>query len=93
MRGVSADMVALIVGSQTPEVITSLAMDGKAVWSAAGTAVRKYIRGKEVSRYFNSPTMLVSLNKGFDILESVRGTCDILARIWLTTPRFVRRWG
>jgi U3 small nucleolar RNA-associated protein 21 len=35
-------------GSQTPEPITSLAMDGKAVWAASGTVVRKYLRGKEV---------------------------------------------
>jgi hypothetical protein len=35
-------------GSQTPEPITNLAMDGKAVWAASGTIVRKYLRGKEV---------------------------------------------
>ena len=35
-------------GSQAPEPITSLAMDGKAVWAASGTVVRKYLRGKEV---------------------------------------------
>lgn len=36
------------VGSQTLEPIVSLAMDGKAVWAATGTVVRKYLRGKEV---------------------------------------------
>lgn len=49
MRDVWADGVVSI-GSHTPEAITSLAMDGKAVWATAGTVVRKYIRGKEVCR-------------------------------------------
>lgn len=36
------------VGPDAPEQISSLAMDGDAVWAAAGPYVIKYIRGKEV---------------------------------------------
>lgn len=36
---------------------------------------------------------LSHLMEGLDRLESLRGTCDIIARLWLTAPRLVRRWG
>jgi hypothetical protein len=35
-------------GPDAPEQISSLAMDGDAVWAASGTHVIKYLRGKEV---------------------------------------------
>ncbi|KAI0086197.1 Utp21-domain-containing protein [Irpex rosettiformis] len=35
------------------EPITSLAMEGKAVWAAAGSEVIRYLRGKEVARLSN----------------------------------------
>ena len=64
-------------------------MDGKAVWAAAGTAVRKYIRGKEVRCSLTCGQCWSHQIKDLGILESVRGICDIFARLWLTTPRFV----
>lgn len=39
------------VGPDAPEQISSLAMDGDAVWVASGPHVIKYIRGKEVILY------------------------------------------
>lgn len=36
------------VGPDAPEHISSLAMDGDAVWAASGPHVIKYLRGKEV---------------------------------------------
>ncbi|KAG6908774.1 hypothetical protein DXG01_003386 [Tephrocybe rancida] len=41
------------MGPDAPEQISSLAMDGDAVWAAAGPYAIKYIRGKEVSRVEN----------------------------------------
>ena len=35
-------------GPDASEPITSMAMEGKAVWVAAGSDVIKYLRGKEV---------------------------------------------
>jgi hypothetical protein len=35
-------------GPDAPEQISCLAMDGDAVWAAAGPHVLKYLRGKEV---------------------------------------------
>ncbi|KAJ7087871.1 Utp21-domain-containing protein [Mycena epipterygia] len=46
-------MGLLFVGPDTPEQISSLAMDGDAVWAAAGPHVIKYLRGKEVLRGTN----------------------------------------
>ena len=37
------------VGPDAPEQISSLAMDGDAVWAASGPYVLKYHRGKEVN--------------------------------------------
>ncbi len=37
-------------GPDTADPISYLAMDGDAVWAAAGTSIIKYVRGKEVSR-------------------------------------------
>ena len=65
-------------------------MDGKAVWAATGTVVRKYLRGKEVCSLSRPVITSVSHRmKGLDGFESVRGTSDILAHLWLTTPGFV----
>lgn len=36
------------LGPDANEPITSLAMEGKAVWAASGTDAIKYLRGKEV---------------------------------------------
>ncbi|KAJ7273299.1 Utp21 specific WD40 associated putative domain-containing protein [Mycena rebaudengoi] len=46
-------MGLLFVGPDAPEQISCLAMDGDAVWAAAGPHVIKYIRGKEVLRATN----------------------------------------
>ncbi|KAG6885879.1 hypothetical protein C0993_008398 [Termitomyces sp. T159_Od127] len=46
-------MTLLFVGPDAPEQISSLAMDGDAVWAAAGPHALKYIRGKEVQRVMN----------------------------------------
>ncbi|KAG6865407.1 hypothetical protein C0991_002901 [Blastosporella zonata] len=46
-------MGLLFVGPDAPEQISSLAMDGDAVWAAAGPYALKYIRGKEVLRVEN----------------------------------------
>ncbi|KAJ7905685.1 Utp21 specific WD40 associated putative domain-containing protein [Mycena olivaceomarginata] len=46
-------MGLLFVGPDAPEQISSLAMDGDAVWAASGTHVIKYLRGKEVLRATN----------------------------------------
>ncbi|KAJ7685354.1 Utp21 specific WD40 associated putative domain-containing protein [Mycena polygramma] len=46
-------MGLLFVGPDAPEQISSLAMDGDAVWAASGPHVIKYIRGKEVLRATN----------------------------------------
>ena len=35
-------------------------MDGKAVWAATGTVVRKYLRGKEVHRSLGSEITPIS---------------------------------
>ncbi|KAH8106793.1 Utp21-domain-containing protein [Cristinia sonorae] len=40
----------LFVGPALPDDITSMAMDGNAVWVASGPNVVKYLRGKEVAR-------------------------------------------
>jgi hypothetical protein len=37
-----------IEGQDAPDAITSLAMDGNAVWASAGPHAIKYMRGKEV---------------------------------------------
>ncbi|KAF8077591.1 Utp21 specific WD40 associated putative domain-containing protein [Lyophyllum atratum] len=46
-------MGLLFVGPDAPEQISSLAMDGDAVWAAAGPHAIKYIRGKEILRVTN----------------------------------------
>ncbi|KAJ7172308.1 Utp21 specific WD40 associated putative domain-containing protein [Mycena filopes] len=46
-------MGLLFVGPDAPEQISSLAMDGDAVWAASGPHVIKYLRGKEVLRGTN----------------------------------------
>ncbi|KAJ7097769.1 Utp21 specific WD40 associated putative domain-containing protein [Mycena belliarum] len=46
-------MGLLFVGPDASEQISSLAMDGDAVWAAAGSHVIKYLRGKEVLRGTN----------------------------------------
>ncbi|PPQ86912.1 hypothetical protein CVT25_009798 [Psilocybe cyanescens] len=46
-------MGLLFVGPDAPEHISSMAMDGDAVWIASGAYAIKYIRGKEVSRVTN----------------------------------------
>ncbi|KIK59596.1 hypothetical protein GYMLUDRAFT_85896 [Collybiopsis luxurians FD-317 M1] len=48
-----AKMDLLFVGPEVGEPISSMAMDGDAVWIASGSDVVKYIRGKEVSRLVN----------------------------------------
>lgn len=37
-----------MLGPDTAEPISAMAMDGDAVWAAAGPRVLKYVRGKEV---------------------------------------------
>ncbi|THG98692.1 hypothetical protein EW026_g3542 [Hermanssonia centrifuga] len=41
------------VGPDAHEPISHMAMDGKAVWAAAGSDVIKYLRGKEIARLSN----------------------------------------
>ncbi|KAJ3812423.1 Utp21 specific WD40 associated putative domain-containing protein [Lentinula aff. lateritia] len=48
-----AKMDLLFVGPEVEEQISSMVMDGDAVWIASGPNVIKYIRGKEVSRLVN----------------------------------------
>lgn len=47
------DLPDLSPGPDAHEPITYMAMDGKAVWAAAGSDVIKYLRGKEVTRVSN----------------------------------------
>ncbi|KAI4517151.1 WD40 repeat-like protein [Schizophyllum commune Loenen D] len=46
-------MTLLFVGTPAPQPIAALAMDGDAVWVAAGARLIKYLRGKEVLRAGN----------------------------------------
>lgn len=46
-------MTLLFVGSDTEEPISSLALDGDAVWAAHGSRASKYLRGKEVASVSN----------------------------------------
>ncbi|KIL69996.1 hypothetical protein M378DRAFT_184349 [Amanita muscaria Koide BX008] len=46
-------MTLLFVGTDAPDPISSLAMDGDAIWAAAGPHALKYLRGKEVLRVTN----------------------------------------
>ncbi|KAI5899586.1 Utp21-domain-containing protein [Schizophyllum commune H4-8] len=46
-------MTLLFVGTPAPQPIAALAMDGDAVWAAAGAHLIKYLRGKEVLRAGN----------------------------------------
>ncbi|KAI0691037.1 Utp21-domain-containing protein [Cytidiella melzeri] len=46
-------MTLQFVSPDESENITSMAMDGKAVWAATGTDVVKYLRGREVKRLSN----------------------------------------
>ena len=46
-------MTLLFVGTPAPQAISALAMDGDAVWAAAGAHLIKYLRGKEVLRAAN----------------------------------------
>ncbi|PPQ97575.1 hypothetical protein CVT26_002362 [Gymnopilus dilepis] len=46
-------MTLLFVGPDAPDYISSMAMDGDAVWVASASFVIKYLRGKEVSRVAN----------------------------------------
>ncbi|EMD38277.1 hypothetical protein CERSUDRAFT_113446 [Gelatoporia subvermispora B] len=46
-------MGLLFVGPDAPDRITSMAMDGKAVWVTSGPYAIKYMRGKEVGRVVN----------------------------------------
>ncbi|KAF9053016.1 Utp21 specific WD40 associated putative domain-containing protein [Panaeolus papilionaceus] len=46
-------MGLLFVGPDAPDFISSMAMDGDAVWVASGIYVIKYMRGKEVLRASN----------------------------------------
>ncbi|KAH7889440.1 Utp21 specific WD40 associated putative domain-containing protein [Phlebopus sp. FC_14] len=46
-------MGLLFVGPEAADPISSLTMEGDAVWAASGTHVIKYLRGKEVSRVTN----------------------------------------
>ncbi|KAJ3868324.1 Utp21 specific WD40 associated putative domain-containing protein [Lentinula novae-zelandiae] len=48
-----AKMDLLFVGPEVEEQISSMVMNGDAVWIASGPNVIKYIRGKEVSRLVN----------------------------------------
>ncbi|KAJ3972683.1 Utp21 specific WD40 associated putative domain-containing protein, partial [Lentinula raphanica] len=49
-----AKMDLLFAGPEVEDQISSMVMDGDAVWIASGPNVIKYIRGKEVSRLINS---------------------------------------
>ncbi|KAG6829189.1 hypothetical protein H0H92_005389 [Tricholoma furcatifolium] len=68
-------------GPDAPDQISSLAMDGDAVWAAAGSHALKYIRGKEVLRVTNplgTPlsfitifgSQLLSLTESGDLLNA-----------------------
>ncbi|CCM04722.1 uncharacterized protein FIBRA_06910 [Fibroporia radiculosa] len=46
-------MALLFVGPDLPQHITSMCMDGNAVWVSSGPTVIKYIRGKEAGRVIN----------------------------------------
>ncbi|KAF7967205.1 hypothetical protein HWV62_35121 [Athelia sp. TMB] len=46
-------MGLLFVGPDAADMISSMAMEGDAVWAAAGPNVIKYLRGKEVARLKN----------------------------------------
>ncbi|KIP12285.1 hypothetical protein PHLGIDRAFT_124190 [Phlebiopsis gigantea 11061_1 CR5-6] len=53
-------MTLQFVGPDCQEPITSMAMDGKAVWAAAGSDIIKYLRGKEVARISNPFSSTIS---------------------------------
>ncbi|KAF8163624.1 Utp21-domain-containing protein [Crassisporium funariophilum] len=70
-------MGLMFVGPDAPEHISSMAMDGDAVWIAAGVHAIRYIRGKEVLRVTNPlgtslsfitifGSQLLALNEGGD---------------------------
>ena len=42
---------SFLLGPNENEAITSMAMEGKSLWAAAGSDVIKYLRGKEVCLY------------------------------------------
>ncbi|KAF8891320.1 Utp21-domain-containing protein [Infundibulicybe gibba] len=46
-------MGLLFVGPDAPEPISSISMDGDAVWAASGPHILKYLRGKEILRITN----------------------------------------
>ncbi|KAL0946708.1 hypothetical protein HGRIS_012895 [Hohenbuehelia grisea] len=46
-------MTLLFVGPETPSQISSLVMDGDAIWAACGQFAIKFLRGKEVERLSN----------------------------------------
>ena len=48
MNEVALHILIVSVGPDAPEPISSLTMDGDAVWAASGPHVIKYLRGKEV---------------------------------------------
>ncbi|KAG6831361.1 hypothetical protein H0H87_005372 [Tephrocybe sp. NHM501043] len=52
-EGGKMGLLFVAAGPDAPEQISSLAMDGDAVWAAAGPYAMKYIRGKEVLRVEN----------------------------------------
>jgi len=48
-----------ILGPETPDQISSMAMDGDAVWVASGSHAIRYLRGKEVQSPAFSPVMFL----------------------------------
>ncbi|KAF9063827.1 Utp21-domain-containing protein [Rhodocollybia butyracea] len=53
-------MDLLFVGPEVEEQISSMVMDGDAVWIATGPNIIKYLRGKEVSRLINPLGVVLS---------------------------------
>lgn len=70
------------LGPDASEPITSVAMDGKAVWAAAGTHVIKYLRGKEVCMRLSFAFELRSFVVGRTHNESSEPYTLVYHRFW-----------
>ena len=75
----------MLVGPDVPEQISSLAMDGDAVWAASGPCVMKYHRGKEVNLPYACSARNLS-NLGVTSYESASDRSVVYHDFWFTSP-------
>jgi len=86
-----AELKMRFEGPDVDEPITSLAMDGDAVWASHGSSLSKYIRGKKVRYelwYFQQ--MMLNASQGGWSNEPTGNDVNILDNIWLSNTRFNR---